>query len=132
MKQEDKQYEKWLTELRNSQPVLNHPEELTSAILNEISRTAPPRKRRKYLIAAWVSGIAATFLLLLLINETRLTPSSFSQEEKPNVYTNWNNNKALPDNWEDMRLLEKSSYLSSRYIQHRQFRQKFIKENLIK
>ena len=29
MKQEDKQYEKWLTEVKSNQPILENPEELT-------------------------------------------------------------------------------------------------------
>ena len=34
MKQEDKQYEKWLTEVKSNQPILENPEELTATILN--------------------------------------------------------------------------------------------------
>ena len=34
MKQEDKKYEEWLTEIKNRQPILENPEELTAAILN--------------------------------------------------------------------------------------------------
>ena len=37
MKQEDKQYEKWLTEVKSNQPILENPEELTATILNRIS-----------------------------------------------------------------------------------------------
>lgn len=35
MKQEDKQYEKWLTEVKSNQPILENPEELTATILTE-------------------------------------------------------------------------------------------------
>ena len=50
MKQEDKQYEKWLTEVKSNQPILENPEELTATILNRISGISPERKRRKFLI----------------------------------------------------------------------------------
>ena len=60
MKQEDKQYEKWLTEVKSNQPILENPEELTATILNRISGISPERKRRKFLIGAWASGIAAS------------------------------------------------------------------------
>ena len=53
MKQEDKQYEKWLTEIKSNQPILENPEELTATILNRISGISPERKRRKFLIGAW-------------------------------------------------------------------------------
>ena len=46
MKQEDKQYEKWLTEVKSNQPILENPEELTATILNRISGISPERKRR--------------------------------------------------------------------------------------
>ena len=61
MKQEDKQYEKWLTEVKSNQPILENPEELTATILNRISGISPERKRRKFLIGAWASGIAAHY-----------------------------------------------------------------------
>ena len=73
MKQEDKQYEKWLTEVKSNQPILENPEELTATILNRISGISPERKRRKFLIGAWASGIAASLLLLLFINDTCFT-----------------------------------------------------------
>ena len=37
MKREDQTYEKWLDKLKNTEPVLNAPEELTNDILNKIS-----------------------------------------------------------------------------------------------
>ena len=37
MKREDQTYEKWLDKLKNTEPVLNAPEELTHDILNKIS-----------------------------------------------------------------------------------------------
>ena len=73
MKQEDKQYEKWLTEIKSNQPILENPEKLTATILNRISGISPERKRRKFLIGAWASGIAASLLLLLFINDTCFT-----------------------------------------------------------
>ena len=112
MKQEDKQYEKWLTEIKSNQPILENPEELTATILNRISGISPERKRRKFLIGAWASGIAASLLLLLLINDTCFT-SVPHRTEMQNEYDNWSNSIPLPDNWEEMRLLEKNTYLSS-------------------
>ena len=41
MKQEDKQYEKWLTEIKSNQPILENPEELTP------SSTEYPGSHRK-------------------------------------------------------------------------------------
>ena len=70
MKQEDKQYEKWLTEVKSNQPILENPEELTATILNRISGISPERKRRKFLIGAWASGIAASLLLASLLSLT--------------------------------------------------------------
>ena len=76
MKQEDKQYEKSLAEVKSRQPILDNPEELTASILDRISGISPPKKQRKFLIGAWASGIAATLLLLLFINDTCFTPVS--------------------------------------------------------
>ena len=87
MKQEDKQYEKWLTEVKSNQPILENPEELTATILNRISGISPERKRRKFLIGAWASGIAASLLLLLFINDTCFTLSLTGQKCKMNMIT---------------------------------------------
>ena len=43
MKQEDKQYEKWLAEVKSRQPILDNPEELTASILDRISGISPHR-----------------------------------------------------------------------------------------
>lgn len=107
MKQEDKQYEKWLTEVKSNQPILENPEELTATILNRISGISPERERRKFLIGAWASGIAASLLLLLFINDTCFT-SVPHRTEMQNEYDNWSNSIPLPDNWEEMRLLERT------------------------
>ena len=88
MKQEDKQYEKWLAEVKSRQPILDNPEELTASILDRISGISPPKKQRKFLIGAWASGIAATLLLLLFINDTCFTPVS-QRTGKQNEYDNW-------------------------------------------
>lgn len=135
MKQEDKLYEKWLTEIKSSQPILENPEELTAAILNRISGISPGKKRKKFLIGIWASGIAASLLLLLFISDTCFTPVSH-QAEKQNEYDNWSNSIPLPDNWEEMRLLEKNTYLSCQYTQHRKSRKmqilQVIKEKRLK
>ena len=52
MKQEDKKYEEWLTEIKNKQPILENPEELTAAILNKITDNAPKKKKIRYLVGA--------------------------------------------------------------------------------
>ena len=98
MKQEDKQYEKWLAEVKSRQPILDNPEELTASILDRISGISPPKKQRKFLIGAWASGIAATLLLLLFINDTCFTPVS-QRTGKQNEYDNWSNSIPLPANW---------------------------------
>ena len=67
MKQDDKLYNEWLDEVRNVQPILSNPDELTTAILQQVSRIVPRKKKRKsLLIGSWVSGIAAGLLLCLV------------------------------------------------------------------
>lgn len=130
MKQEDKQYEEWLSELKNKQPILKNPEELTTSILNSIPRSHPKTGRRKFLIGAWLSGFAAAVLLLLFINDTYLSPIP-----QQNEYEDWQNSTSfpLPENWKEMGIQEKNNYLSSRFTRHRQLRQtriiQLIKEN---
>lgn len=132
MKQEDKQYEEWLSELKNKQPILKNPEKLTTAILNSIpsSPSHPKPGRRKFLIGAWLSGFAAAVLLLLFINDTYLSPIP-----QQNEYGDWQNSISfsLPENWKEMGLQEKNNYLSSQFTRHRQLRQtriiQLIKEN---
>ena len=120
MKQEDKQYEEWLSEIRNKQPILKNPEELTMAIINSVSQLSPTPQRRKFLIGAWLSGIAAAVLLLLCIDSTYL-----SSVTKQNTYRDWRNSTSspLPENWEKMGLRERNDYLSSQFVRHRKLRQ---------
>ena len=80
MKQEDKKYEEWLTEIKNKQPILENPEELTAAILNKITDNAPKKKKIRYLVGAWISGTAATLLLFLFINDACFPPSPSEAE----------------------------------------------------
>ena len=54
MKQEDKKYEEWLTEIKNRQPILENPEELTAAILNKISRWCLDIRNRSNVIALFI------------------------------------------------------------------------------
>lgn len=82
MKQEDKKYEEWLTEIKNKQPILENPEELTAAILNKITDNAPKKKKIRYLVGAWISGTAATLLLFLFINDACFPPSFRSRNAK--------------------------------------------------
>lgn len=122
MKQKDNQYESWLSEIKAAQPVLKNPEELTAGILNRIAKVSPQKKERKFLIGAWLSGVAAILLLLLLINDTCYPPSS-PLAEKQTEYENWSNSIPLPHNWKEMRFTEKNIYLSSQYTQHRKKRE---------
>lgn len=122
MKQKDKQYESWLSEIKANQPVLKNPEELTADILNKIAAISPKKSQRKFLIGAWMSGVTAILLLLLLINDTCYPPPS-PLAEKQTEYENWSSSIPLPDNWKEMRFTEKNIYLSSRYTQHRKLRE---------
>ena len=66
MRQEDKRYEEWLSGIRSGQPVLDHPEDLTSAIVQRISQTVSKRKRRNFIIRSCVLGTVAAVWLCLL------------------------------------------------------------------
>lgn len=85
MKQEDKKYEEWLTEIKNKQPILENPEELTAAILNKITDNAPKKKKIRYLVGAWISGTAATLLLFLFINDACFPPSPSEAETQNGI-----------------------------------------------
>ncbi|WP_455585512.1 hypothetical protein [Bacteroides sp.] len=126
MKQEDKRYEEWLSEIRNKQPVLDNPEELTAAILQRVVRTDSKKKRRKFIIGSWVLGIAAGFLLCLLINEVFFMPVSEEVNKKEEYCFRQSTLPSFPANWGEMSLSERHSYWSAYYIQHRQQKQKRI------
>lgn len=67
MKQDDKLYNEWLDEVRNVQPILSNPDELTTAILQQVSRIVP-RKKKKEKSADWQLGIRdsrRTFVVLV-------------------------------------------------------------------
>lgn len=122
MKQDDKLYNEWLDEVRNVQPILSNPDELTTAILQQVSRIVPRKKKRKsLLIGSWVSGIAAGLLLCLLVS-----PDGVRVEEEYRFQEN--SAYSLPEGWEKMRLSEKSDYLSGQYVQYKKLRQKRIME----
>ena len=110
MRQEDKRYEEWLSGIRSGQPVLDHPEDLTSAIVQRISQTVSKRKRRNFIIRSCVLGTVAAVWLCLLLGETFFP--SFS----------------LPENWKKMSLMEKGNYCSVRYIKHKQQKQRCMSE----
>lgn len=141
MKKEEVKYENWLNAIRSQQPTLENPEELTRDILNRIPQTAPQRKPKIFLIGAWISGVAATFLILLCINATYSLSASSKieyQREKSYEYNHWRNSShsSLPTNWKEMELSEKNTYLITRYTKHRKLRQEnisnFIRDNRIK
>ena len=52
MKQEDKKYEEWLTEIKNRQPILENPEELTEK--DKISRWCLDIRNRSNVIALFI------------------------------------------------------------------------------
>ena len=56
MKQDDKLYNEWLDEVRNVQPILSNPDELTTAILQQVSRIVPQKKKRKSLLIGRYPG----------------------------------------------------------------------------
>ncbi len=78
MKQEDKKYEELLNVLKTSSPILHQPEDLTEKIIGKIE-SLPRKKNRYLLVGSWVSGLAATFLLCLLVKETVFSSSSEEQ-----------------------------------------------------
>mgnify|MGYP000649415824 CR=1 FL=1 len=118
MRQEDKRYEEWLSGIRSGQPVLDHPEDLTSAIVK--------RKKRNFIIRSWVLGTVAAVWLCLLLGET-FFPSFSDGAEKE--YSAWQcTSFSLPENWKKMSLMEKGNYCSVRYIKHKQQKQKRMSE----
>ena len=129
MKQDDKLYNEWLDEVRNVQPILSNPDELTTAILQQVSRIVPQKKKRKsLLIGSWVSGIAAGLLLCLLVSETLLSPVPDGVRVEEEHRFQENSAYSLPEGWERMRLSEKSDYLSGQYVQYKKLRQKRVME----
>lgn len=48
MRQEDKRYEEWLSGIRSGQPVLDHPEDLTSAIVQRISQNGFKEEKAEF------------------------------------------------------------------------------------
>ena len=119
MKREDQTYEKWLDKLKNTEPVLNAPEELTNDILFKI-KTLPSgtsllkeakgksKTNRILLSVSKISGIAAALLLCFLISETIF----FSQDKQypEQSYANnaiWQGKAySLPDSWLSIRTME--------------------------
>lgn len=126
MRQKDKRYEEWLSGIRSGQPVLDHPEDLTSAIVQRISQTVSKRKRRNFIIRSCVLGTVAAVWLCLLLGET-FFPSFSDGAEKE--YSAWQcTSFSLPENWKKMSLMEKGNYCSVRYIKHKQQKQKRMSE----
>ncbi len=111
MKQEDKQYEEWLTTLRNTSPVLQQPEELTDAIMGRIHSL--PKKNKWYLLwGSWISGVAAIFLLLFLAWETEFPPlPGMANQDKPPMVRHPNEPSGLLSHTADYNLTKKSPQL---------------------
>lgn len=124
MKQENRHYEEWLTEVRSRQPALSNPEELTAAIMRQVSAMPSRKKRKRFLISSWISGIAAALLLCLLISETLFTPVPYGLEPEGKVHLQQQHNApSLPEGWGKMSLTEKSDYLSRQYAQFKKLKQ---------
>lgn len=129
MKQDDRHYEEWLAEIRGKQPVMSNPGELTANILQRVARTSfQRRKKKKLLVAGWLSGIAAGLLLCLLVGETLFTPVPFDVRSMEGYRLQENNAYSLPEGWEKMRFSEKSDYLSRQYMQLRKLRKSRVME----
>lgn len=126
MKQEDKHYEEWLTEIRNRQPVMSNPDELTANILQQVSRIPHQKRRKKLLIGSWLSGIAAGLLLCLLVSETVFSPVPYSIRSGEDYRLQESTIYSLPEGWERMNLSQKGDYLSGQYIQFKKLRKEKI------
>src|SRR3712207_6044767 len=60
-----------------------HPEELIKSISDAISRTDEKCKKRKlFLTASWIAGIAATLLILLFVHGVCFPPLSLDIEKQ--------------------------------------------------
>lgn len=129
MKQDDRHYEEWLAEIRGKQPVMSNPDELSANILQRVARTSfQRRKKKKLLVAGWLSGIAAGLLLCLLVGETLFTPVPCDVRSMEGYRLQENNAYSLPEGWEKMRFSEKSDYLSRQYMQLRKLRKSRVME----
>lgn len=138
MKQDDKQYEEWLKEVRNRQPVLGNPHELTASIMQRVARMPKRKKRRSLLAGSWLSGVAAALLLCLLVGEALHTPMPDGGRAgegclscTPAAMNHLRQKStacALPQEWEKMNLADKGEYLSLQYIQPRQMRRQRVME----
>lgn len=122
MKQEDKRYEEWLKDVRNRQPLMSNPEELTASILQRVALMPKRKQRRKLLIGRWLSGVAAGLLLCLLISEAILTTAADNVRVGELYLRQESSAFAIPAGWDKMNIAEKSEYLSQQYIQPRQMR----------
>lgn len=128
MRKEDKRYEKWLSEVKSSQPVLSNPEALRAAILQRIDRVTFKKRKRKFIISSWVFGAVAGLLLCLFLTETLFIPISGEVNKKDECYIWQNTPSDLPENWKEMTPAERGRYCSARYMQQKQQRQKCILE----
>lgn len=138
MKREDEYYGNWLDRLKTTQPILEHPDELTAAIMQRVSQSSLPLRRstkqsRGVLIGRWCSLVAAGLLLCLLVGETFFSPATVPTKEET-VFAWRGASVSLPENWVAMNRIEKSSYLSSicRQKELRRMKKERMIENRIK
>lgn len=115
MKREDEQYEQWLRQVRNAQPVLRNPEQLTLDILQNISQTSKKKNgiRKK---SAWFSAIAAGILLCFMMYETFFYSVAFRPMKdisRSNSFMTIRRSPSLPEEWTlGMTVQEKNKCLS--------------------
>lgn len=128
MKQEGKSYEEWLAEIRRRPPVMSNPDELTASILQQVDRMPLRKKRRRLLMGSWLSGIAAGVLLCLLAGETLFAPVPYDVRPMGESRLQQNGIYSLPEGWKEMRLSEKSDYLSGQYMRFKKLRQSKVME----
>lgn len=114
MKQEDKQYEQWLEQVKSTLPEIEKPEELTREILQRIERI--PRKKKLPEIGYRLLAAASALLLCLMVYETVFYPSTLYKEKKTHTLETCSPPRKIPEfsnmQLSNMTMREKSSCLS--------------------
>jgi len=126
MTQEEKTYNRLISGIKNNPPVLNRPEELTADIMQSISRLRKRKRGGKLLyVTGWISTIAASLLICLLLGETFLPVNT----KTDNVVNSQSGTQAtalisIPELNPDMDITEKSEALFSLRKEKRENRMK--------
>lgn len=122
MTKKENTYEQWLEKIKTTEPFLNNPEELTNDILKRINTLPSGTPPRILLLVSRISGIAAAFLLCLLISETVFFPQDKQFTEQPSTANAvWLGKVSfLSDDWNtESSFLEKSRYLSEQWKEYK-------------